>query len=68
VAQIVAEYYRRAERRVSVSGHIFRRGYRAGKPFFAWMNPTRAHVLTHPSPNMMRCAIRRRTSDEKKRR
>jgi arylsulfatase len=21
-----------------------------GKPFFVWMNPTRAHVLTHLSP------------------
>jgi arylsulfatase A-like enzyme len=28
----------------------------AGKPFFVWMNPTRAHVLTHLSPkyNAMR--------------
>jgi len=23
---------------------------KAGKPFFVWMNPTRAHVLTHLSP------------------
>ena len=23
---------------------------KAGKPFFCWMNPTRAHVLTHLSP------------------
>jgi hypothetical protein len=22
----------------------------ANKPFFVWMNPTRAHVLTHLSP------------------
>jgi arylsulfatase A-like enzyme len=26
------------------------RAKKAGKPFFVWMNPTRAHVLTHLSP------------------
>jgi arylsulfatase A-like enzyme len=26
------------------------RAKKAGKPFFVWMNPTRAHVITHLSP------------------
>jgi len=29
---------------------IVRGKHAAGKPFFVWMNPTRAHVLTHLSP------------------
>jgi arylsulfatase A-like enzyme len=32
-----------------------------GKPFFAWMNPTRAHVLTHLSPKYD--AMRNPTTD-----
>ena len=34
---------------------------KAGKPFFVWMNPTRAHVLTHLSPKYD--AMRNPTTD-----
>jgi arylsulfatase A-like enzyme len=34
---------------------------KAGKPFFCWMNPTRAHVLTHLSPKYD--AMRNPTTD-----
>jgi arylsulfatase A-like enzyme len=34
---------------------------KAGKPFFCWMNPTRAHVLTHLSPKYD--AMRNETTD-----
>ena len=29
------------------------------KPFFVWLNPTRMHIVTHLSPNIRRCAMRR---------
>jgi hypothetical protein len=39
---------------------------KANKPFFVWMNPTRAHVLTHLSPKYDACATRKPTSGWKK--
>ena len=42
-------------------GSFMDKAKRDGKPFFVWMNPARAHVLTHLSPKYE--AMRNPTTD-----